>query len=85
MPDDIPFDKTFDLAPGTVEEVAPGLRRILCDNPGPFTFKGTLTYIAGRGEVAVINPGPDDPRHLAAILEAVSGETVTHILVTPLA
>src|SRR5580700_441073 len=82
MPDDIPFDRTFDLAPETVEEVAPGLRRILADNPGPFTFKGTVTYIAGRGEVAVIDPGPDDARHAAAILDAVRGETVTHILVT---
>jgi glyoxylase-like metal-dependent hydrolase (beta-lactamase superfamily II) len=82
MSDDIPFDKTFDLAPETVEEVAPGLRRILANNPGPFTFKGTVTYIVGRGEVAVIDPGPDDPRHLAAILDAVRGETVTHILVT---
>jgi glyoxylase-like metal-dependent hydrolase (beta-lactamase superfamily II) len=80
--DDIPFDKTFALAPGTVEEVAPGLRRILVDNPGPFTFKGTLTYIVGRGEVAVVDPGPDDPRHLAALLDALRGETVTHILVT---
>jgi glyoxylase-like metal-dependent hydrolase (beta-lactamase superfamily II) len=82
MPDDIPFDKTLDLAPETVEEAAPGLRRILADNPGPFTFKGTMTYIVGRGEVAVIDPGPDDKRHVAAILEAVRGETVTHILVT---
>ena len=82
MPDDIPFDKSFDLAPETVEEVAPGLRRVLCNNPGPFTFKGTLTYIAGRGDVAVIDPGPDDERHVAAILDAVRGETVTHILVT---
>src|SRR5262249_47711657 len=82
MPDDIPFDKTFDLAPETVEEVAPGLRRILANNPGPFTFKGTVTYIVGRGEVAVIDPGPDDACHLAAIRDAVRGETVTHILVT---
>src|SRR6201981_2410626 len=82
MSDDILFDKTFDLAPETVEEVAPGLRRILANNPGPFTFKGTVTYIVGRGEVAVIDPGPEDPRHLAAILDAVQGETVTHILVT---
>jgi glyoxylase-like metal-dependent hydrolase (beta-lactamase superfamily II) len=82
MPDDIPFDKTFDLAPETVEDVATGLRRILADNPGPFTFKGTVTYIVGRGEVAVIDPGPDDARHFAAISEAVRGERVTHILVT---
>jgi hypothetical protein len=40
-----------------VEEVAPGVRRILCDNPGPFTFRGTNTYLIGRGEVAVLDPG----------------------------
>src|SRR5262249_33926257 len=82
MPDDIPFNKTLDLAPETVEEVTPGLRRILANNPGPFTFKGTVTYIVGRGEVAVIDPGPEDARPLAAIRDAVRGETVTHILVT---
>jgi glyoxylase-like metal-dependent hydrolase (beta-lactamase superfamily II) len=82
MSDDIPFDKAFDLAPGRVEEVAPGVRRMLCDNPSPFTFKGTISYIVGRGNVAIIDPGPDDPRHVAALLEAVRGETVTHILVT---
>ena len=42
MSDDIPFDKRFDLPPGQVEEVVPGVRRILCNNPGPFTFKGTV-------------------------------------------
>src|SRR5437763_15158291 len=41
-----------------------------------------MTYIVGRGEVAVIDPGPDDARHVAALLDAVRGETVTHILVT---
>ncbi len=80
--DDIPFDKTFDLPPGRVEEVAPGVRRLLVDNPGPFTFKGTLSYIVGRGRVAVIDPGPLDETHIAALLDAVRGETVTHILVT---
>ena len=39
--DDIPFDRSFDLPPDTVEEVRPGLRRIMCNNPGPMTFKGT--------------------------------------------
>ena len=52
MADDIPFNRTLDLAPGVVEEVAPGVRRILVDNPSPFTFKGTLSYIVGRGKVA---------------------------------
>src|ERR1700730_5054367 len=50
MSDDITFDKNFDLAPGHAEEVLPGVRRIVADNPGPFTFKGTVSYIVGRGE-----------------------------------
>jgi glyoxylase-like metal-dependent hydrolase (beta-lactamase superfamily II) len=82
MSDDITFDKTFDLAPGRAEEIAPGIRRIVADNPGPFTFKGTLTYIVGRGKVAIIDPGPADENHIKAVLDAVRGETVTHILVT---
>src|SRR5947208_1138277 len=80
--DDIPFDKSFDLPPETVEEVRPGLRRIMCNNPGPMTFKGTVSYLVGRGLVAVIDPGPLDEPHIAALLDAVRGETVTHILVT---
>ena len=82
MSDDIPFDKTFDLPPGKAEEVAPGIRRLLCNNPGPFTFKGTVSYILGQGRVAIIDPGPLDEAHIAALLEAVRGETVTHIVVT---
>jgi glyoxylase-like metal-dependent hydrolase (beta-lactamase superfamily II) len=82
MSDDIPFDKRFDLPPGKVEEVAPGIRRLLCNNPGPFTFKGTVSYIVGRGKVAIIDPGPVDEAHGAALLEAVRGETVTHIIIT---
>jgi glyoxylase-like metal-dependent hydrolase (beta-lactamase superfamily II) len=82
MSDDIPFDRTFDLPPGQVEPVMPGVRRILCNNPGPFTFKGTVSYIVGQGRVAIIDPGPIDEPHIAALLEAVRGETVTHIIVT---
>jgi len=82
MADDIPFDKNLDLAPDTVDEPMPGVRRVMADNPGPFTFKGTLSYIIGRGKVAIVDPGPDDPRHTAALLEAVRNETVTHIFVT---
>jgi len=80
--DDIPFDKSFDLRPDTVEEAAPGVRRVLANNPSPFTFKGTVSYIVGRGEVALIDPGPLDEAHIAALLDAVRGETVTHIFVT---
>jgi glyoxylase-like metal-dependent hydrolase (beta-lactamase superfamily II) len=82
MADDIPFNRTLALAPGRIEEVAPGVRRLLCDNPSPFTFKGTMSYIIGRGQVAIIDPGPDDARHIDALLDAVRNETVTHIVVT---
>jgi glyoxylase-like metal-dependent hydrolase (beta-lactamase superfamily II) len=82
MSDDIPFDKRFDLPPGKVEEVAPGIRRILCNNPGPFTYKGTVSYILGRGQVAIVDPGPLDEAHIAALLDAERGETLTHIFVT---
>jgi glyoxylase-like metal-dependent hydrolase (beta-lactamase superfamily II) len=82
MAGDIPFDKKLDLKPDTVDEVAPGIRRILANNPGPFTFTGTMTYIVGRGRVAIVDPGPADDAHIAAVLDAVKDETVTHIFVT---
>lgn len=79
----IPFLKADALPPGQVETTAPGVRRILCGNPGPFTFRGTNTWIIGDGRsVAVLDPGPDDPAHLAAILQATEGDRITHILVS---
>ena len=81
-PPDIPYDKNLELVPGRVDEPMPGVRRVLCNNPSPFTFKGTVSYIVGRGNVAIIDPGPHDPIHSAALLDAVRGETVTHIFVT---
>ena len=82
MSDDIPFDKSFDLVPGVAKEVAPGIRALCAGNAGPFTFMGTVTYILGHGKVAIVDPGPDDPRHVAALLDAVRGETVTDIFIT---
>lgn len=82
MADDIVFDRSFDLPPGVVEDVMPGVRRILAGNASPFTFKGTVSYIVGRGKVAVIDPGPEDERHSAALLDALRNETVSHILIT---
>src|ERR1700723_4403485 len=82
MSEDIPYNKTFDLIAGRAAEVAPGVRALVANNPGPFTFKGTVSYIIGRGNVAVLDPGPDDDAHIAALLNAVRGETVTHIFVT---
>lgn len=80
--DDIPFNRDFPLAPGVVDEVVPGVRRVLCNNASPFTFTGTVSYIVGRGKVAIIDPGPVNEAHAQALLDAVRGETVTHILVT---
>jgi glyoxylase-like metal-dependent hydrolase (beta-lactamase superfamily II) len=78
----IKFDTNFEPPFGTAVELSPLIRRITCNNPGPFTFRGTNTFIVGRGNVAIIDPGPDDEAHLAAVLNAVRGETVSHILVT---
>lgn len=79
----IPFLKDDTLPVGKVAEVAPGIRRILCGNPGPFTFRGTNTWLIGRGgSVAVLDPGPEESAHLAAILRATEGERITHILVS---
>jgi len=78
----IPYVREIDIEYGRCDQVSPLVRRVTANNPGPFTFKGTGTYIVGKGEVAVIDPGPDDPAHLAAILAAVAGERVTHILIT---
>ena len=58
------------------------MRAVVANNPGPFTFKGTVSYIIGRGKVAILDPGPDDDAHIAALLDAVRGETVTDIFVT---
>jgi len=82
MAEDIPFNKKLDLVPDTVDEPASGVRRVMANNPGPFTFKGTLSYIVGRGKVAIVDPGPEDAAHTQALLDAVRGETVTHIFVT---
>jgi glyoxylase-like metal-dependent hydrolase (beta-lactamase superfamily II) len=82
MADDIPFDRDMQAVPGEVAAVSPLVRRIVAGNGGPFTFTGTCTYIVGRGDVSVIDPGPEDPRHVDALLRATEGEHVTQILVT---
>jgi glyoxylase-like metal-dependent hydrolase (beta-lactamase superfamily II) len=78
----IPFDRNFEAPYERLIAVAPRIRRLLTDNPGPFTFKGTSVAVLGEGRVAVIDPGPDDPVHLAHLRDALAGETVTHILIT---
>ena len=81
-PDDIPFDRTMAAKPEEIQQVSPLVRRLVANNGGPFTFTGTCTYVVGRGEVAVVDPGPADATHVAAVMAAVAGETVRHILVT---
>jgi glyoxylase-like metal-dependent hydrolase (beta-lactamase superfamily II) len=82
MSDDVPFEREMQARPGEVISVSPLVRRILAGNAGPFTYTGTCSYIVGSGEVAVIDPGPDDEGHLRALLDAVVGERVSAIVVT---
>jgi glyoxylase-like metal-dependent hydrolase (beta-lactamase superfamily II) len=78
----IPFVRQMDFEYGRVDQVSPLIRRVVANNPGPFTYLGTGVYIVGQGEVAVIDPGPLLDAHLDALMAAVAGETVTHILTT---
>jgi glyoxylase-like metal-dependent hydrolase (beta-lactamase superfamily II) len=79
---EIPFRRDFTFEYGKLEHVAPGIRRVVANNPGPFTFRGTGTYVVGEGEVAVIDPGPDLAEHVEALLTGLAGERITHILIT---
>ncbi|MBW4708124.1 MBL fold metallo-hydrolase [Roseobacter sp. YSTF-M11] len=73
----------FDPEIGRPTPLRPGLRRIVAPNPSPMTYRGTNTYLLGRDEIAVIDPGPDDRDHLDAILAAIPrGSRITHILVS---
>lgn len=68
---------------GCAEQVEPLVRRVLASNPGPFTYTGTETYLVGAGAaVAVIDPGPDDPDHIAAVLAAIGPARVMAICCT---
>lgn len=71
-----------DLPVGRAVEIEPLVRRVLAANPGPFTYTGTQTYIVGHGTVAIIDPGPDEADHVAALLDAVAGAHVAAIMCT---
>jgi glyoxylase-like metal-dependent hydrolase (beta-lactamase superfamily II) len=82
---EIPFVKDFPFRYGEAAEVSPRVRRVIANNPGPFTFAGTGTYLVGRpgaSDLAIIDPGPDDPAHLESVRRAVGAGRVTRILVT---
>ncbi len=76
------FRTDFDPRHGEAVDMVPGLARIVCDNGGPFTFHGTNTYLLGEERVAVIDPGPPDDAHFDAIVKAIGGRPVSHIIVT---
>ncbi|MDN2582177.1 MBL fold metallo-hydrolase [Aquibium sp. ELW1220] len=78
----IEFDTRFEPAHGQAVDVAPGVRRVTAQNPGPFTFHGTNSYVVGTDTLAVIDPGPEDEAHLRALLAAIGGRTVSHIFVS---
>jgi glyoxylase-like metal-dependent hydrolase (beta-lactamase superfamily II) len=81
MADDLVFD-TRPIAAGVCRRLTPLVRRVVAGNPGPVTFTGTCSYIVGEGQVAIVDPGPDLPEHVHNLLDAIRGESVTHILVS---
>lgn len=78
----VPYVREIEFEYGRTDQLTPLVRRVIANNPGGFTYTGTGTYIIGRGNVAVVDPGPMLDEHLDAILKAVEGETITHILIT---
>jgi len=72
----------LDFAYGVAQAVSPRIRRVIAANPSPFTLHGTGTYLVGRRDVCVIDPGPDLPEHIGALQSALAGERLTYILVT---
>lgn len=76
------FDRSAPAQSGVLMSVAPDIRRIIANNPSPFTFTGTCTYVVGRGDVTVIDPGPEDEAHIDALLAALPNERIGRILIT---
>lgn len=72
----------FPPQPGKPLRIDDDLAVVLAPNPSPMTGPGTNTYLLGRDALAIIDPGPDNDRHLAALIDAIGGRTVSHIFVT---
>ncbi len=79
---DVDLRREMNFEYGVPGGILPGVVRLVAENPGPFTFKGTNTYLVGSRSLAVIDPGPGDPRHIEAILSAAQGRPITHMFVT---
>lgn len=82
MSDPIQFKSAMEFAYGVPRELAPGVTRLVANNPSPFTYKGTNSYLIGTKSLALIDPGPADPAHLDAIIRAAAGRPITHIIIT---
>lgn len=82
MSDGVNFKTTMDFEYGVPSPMGPGIVRLVARNASAFTFKGTNTYLVGMTSLAVIDPGPDDPEHIADILRIAAGRPITHIFVT---
>jgi glyoxylase-like metal-dependent hydrolase (beta-lactamase superfamily II) len=79
---ELTHDRSLLKATGKTDELSPLVRRLIAPNPSPFTFTGTCSYIIGRGRVAIVDPGPENEEHLAAMLAAIEGETLDSIVIT---
>ncbi len=77
-----PFSTEIEFEYGVAMPLSPLVRRFVARNGGPLTFKGTNVYVLGHGEVAILDPGPDDPAHVDELLTALQGERVTRIILT---
>lgn len=76
------FETGFEPRYGEAVDVAAGVQRVTVNNPSPFTFYGTNSYILGEKTLAVIDPGPLDDDHLATLLRTIDGRPVSHIFVS---
>lgn len=82
MDDNVSFKTSMQFTYGEPSPMGPGIVRLVANNPSPFTFKGTNTYLVGMTSLAVIDPGPDDQAHIDDILKYAAGRPITHILIT---
>lgn len=76
------MDILADAPTGLAMALDPLVTRILAPNPSPFTYTGTQSYLVGTAELAVIDPGPDEPAHLEALVAAIAGRKLVAILCT---
>jgi glyoxylase-like metal-dependent hydrolase (beta-lactamase superfamily II) len=78
----LPLNTRFEPQTGQLVEVAPGIGRITAPNSGPYTFTGTNSFLIGTDKIAVLDPGPDEPHHMAALKSAIAGRAIVAILLT---